>query len=230
MECTLVRLAISHSELFACWPDDPVAQLVAAADLVTIDPGGCVHRSGDEARFLYLVVSGSMHLTRCAASGRPFIYGIHLPGTFHGLGPILAQTPHINTSICRDRTTLVRIPAEILRKQVAADGRLSFPLFAALERRHLRATNLYLTASVSSTRCRVAALLKSFGSGKPRDRGPREIPLSQDKIAAMLGTRRQVINRALREIADEGAISVQYGRIVIDDFRKLEQIAPGDGT
>lgn len=168
-----------------------------------------------------------MHLTRAAASDRPFIYGIHLPGDFHGLGPILAQTPHINTSICKDRTTLVLIPAEVLRKQVAANGRLSFPLFAALERRHLRATNLYLTASVNSTRSRVAELLKTFGSSKPRGKESPEVHLSQDEIATMLGTRRQVINRALREMADEGAIHVRYGRIVVDDLQKLEQIAQG---
>lgn len=46
MQSTLVRLAITHSELFAGWPDDPVAQLIDAADLATIEPGQCVHRSG----------------------------------------------------------------------------------------------------------------------------------------------------------------------------------------
>ncbi|AZG08292.1 Crp/Fnr family transcriptional regulator [Pigmentiphaga sp. H8] len=229
VDCTLARLAVAHSELFSGWPDEPIARLIGAADLVTLEPGDCLHRSGDEARFLYLLVTGSMRLTRPVAGDRPFIFGIHLAGDFHGLGPILARTPHINTSICKDRTTLVRIPAEILRKQIADNGRLSFPLFAALERRHLRATNLYMTATVRSIRSRVAELLRSFGARRARSHTGGEIRLSQDEIATMLGTRRQVINRTLREMAGEGAIHVQYGRITVDDPALLERMAQDEG-
>ena len=51
------------------------------------------------------------------------------------------------------------------------------------------------------------------------------IDLSQDETTAMLGTRRQVVNRVLREMAATGAIEVQYGRIAIVDAEILEKMA-----
>ena len=41
----------------------------------------------------------------------------------------------------------------------------------------------------------------------------------------MLGTRRQVVNRVLREMAATGAIEVQYGRIAMVDGEILEKMA-----
>lgn len=226
MNETLGRLAISQSELFNDWPDEAIARLIQHADVLIVEPGTCVLRSGDAAQYLCLVVSGSMHLSRDMRSGSSFTAGLHLAGDFHGLGPVLAQRPHIYTAVCKERTVLVRIPADLLRDLVAVNGRLSFSLFAALERRHLQALNLHASAAVDSTQTRIAGLLKSINARGVRGRSNAEINLSQEEIAAMLGTRRQVVNRVLREMAATGAIHVQYGRIAIVDREKLDRLAP----
>jgi hypothetical protein len=41
----------------------------------------------------------------------------------------------------------------------------------------------------------------------------------------MLGTRRQVVNRTLREMAAEGVVSIQYGKISITDIEKLHKMS-----
>ncbi len=108
---------------------------------------------------------------------------------------------------------------------VAGNGRLSFSLFAALERRHLRAQDRHASAAVDSTQARIASLLKSLDARGMRGRANAEVILSQDEIATMLGTRRQVVNRVMREMAVQGAIRVQYGRISILDSAMLDQMA-----
>lgn len=226
MNDTLVRLAIRQSELFSDWPDEAIARLVANAVVLTVEPGTCVHHAGDPAKFVSLVVAGSMNLSRAMPHGRDFTGGLHLAGEFHGLGPVVAQTPHIFTAICKEKTVLVRIPGELLREMISANGRLSFSLFAALERRHLRAQVRHASAAVESIQARVAGLLKSIDARSVHGRGGSEVNLSQDEIATMLGTRRQVVNRALKDMAEEGAIRVEYGRILILDNDKLAQMAP----
>lgn len=225
MKEMLVRLAITQSELFNGWPDEAIARLIQDADVLVVEPGACFHRSGDTAKYLCLVVSGSMILSLDMPSGCSFTAGLQLAGDFHGLGPAIAQRPHTTTVVCKERTVLVRIPADQLRDLVAGNGRLSFSLFAALERRHLQALKLHASAAVNSTQARIAGLLKSINA-----RGARlsntAINLSQEEIAAMLGTRRQVVSRALREMAAAGAIHVQYGRISIVDREKLDRMAP----
>jgi CRP-like cAMP-binding protein len=159
-------------------------------------------------------------------SGRTFTAAVHLPGDFHGLAPVISQEPYIYTVLCKEKTVLVRIDGEVLRDIIAANGRLSFSLFSALERRFLRALNLHASAAVDSVQTRIAALLKSVDARSVKGRPADGISLSQDEIAGMLGTRRQVVNRALREMMAEGAIQAQYGRIAIIDREKLDKMAP----
>ena len=181
---------------------------------------------GDTAKHLCLIVSGSMHLTRDMPLGRSFTAGLHLAGDFHGLGPVIAQRPHIYTAVCKEKAVLVLIQADRLREMIATNGRLSFSLFAALEKRYIQALNLHASAAVNSTQARIASLLKSINARSARGRATSEINLSQDEIATMLGTRRQVVNRVLREMAAAGAIQVQYGRISIVDRAALAGMAP----
>lgn len=224
MSDTLARLAIVQSELFHDWPDEAIARLLDCAEVLVTEPGTCVHRSGDVADYLYIVVAGSMSVTQEMPSGRSFTAGVHLPGDFHGLGPVIARKPHIFTVVCKEKTVLVRISGEILRDIIATNGRLSFSLFGALERRYTEALSLHVSAAVNSTRARIADLLRSMDARSVRGRSAAGIKLSQDEMATMLGTRRQVVNRVLREMAAEGAIKVQYGRIAIVDSDKLDKM------
>lgn len=221
----VIRVSIAQSDLFSQWPGDAIARLVSTAELRDVAPGEKVHSSGDRATHLYLIASGSIVFSRVAASGRPFTMGRHAAGDFHGLGPVLTQSNYIHDAVCRERTLIVCIPGSALRELIGNDGRLSFSLFAALESRHLRARDLYVTASVASTRARIADLIKALSARGNAGRFSAEINLSQGEIAAMLGTRRQVVNRVLREMADSGVLDVQYGRITIIDFDKLSLMA-----
>jgi len=223
---TLVRLAITQSELFNAWPDETVSRLIEASAAHVVEAGECVHRAGDVAKYLSLVVSGSMTLTRDMKSGRVFTAGVQLPGDFHGLGPVMAQTPYIYTATCKEKTSLVRIPADLLRDIIAVNGRLSLSLFGALEKRYMQALHLHASAAVNSTQARIAGLLESIDERSVHVHATTQVNLSQDELATMLGTRRQVVNRVLRDMAQEGAIHVQYGRITIVDREKLRAMAP----
>lgn len=220
MSHTLIKLTITQSELFSSWPAECLERLIGAADAIVVEPGTCVHRAADAADFLYLLASGSMTLMRDMPSGDSFAGGLHLPGEFHGLGPVISRKPHIHTAICKEETVLVRLPAQLLRQMLANDGRLFFPIFSAMERRHLRALNLYAGAVMHSTQARIAALLVSVCARSPSG-STMQVKLSQNEIASMLGTQRQVINRALKNMESEEVIRVEYGRIMILDTKKL---------
>ena len=176
--------------------------------MLIVKPGTEIHRSGEPATYLYLIASGSMVFSRIPAANRPFTMGRHVAGDFHGLGPVLTQTHFIHYAVCREPTVLVRIPGTVLRDLVNHNGTLAFSLFSALEQRHLRARDLYVSAAVLSTRARIADLLRSLSLRINAGRYSADINLSQDEIAEMPGTRRQVINRVLRDMASAGDVQV----------------------
>lgn len=225
MEKTLVRLAVSQSELFANWPTGAISRLVQASDSITVEENTILHLTNDVPTYVYLLASGSMQLIREIPSGRNFIAGIQLAGDFHGIGPVITQLPHIYTVKCREKTVLVRIPGELLRNILSSDGNLAFSLMSAMANRHRDALNRYEGAAILSTRERVATLFITIYKKSIRAGSVSSVNLAQEEIAAMLGTRRQVINRVLREMEAEGAISIKYKRILISNMSKLEEMA-----
>jgi CRP/FNR family transcriptional regulator, cyclic AMP receptor protein len=220
----IARVAITQSELFSAWPADAVARLVAEADVVRCDDGAPLHRAGDPPRYLYMIAAGGLRLTRPSLKGRKSTTWPQFPGEYHGLGPVISDTPHPDHASCKGQTQLVRIPGGLLRELLRRDGRLALAVFASFYRRYRHAAHLYETASTHAVRARIAALLQSVLA---RSRRVRAIDLSQDEIAAMLGTRRQVVNRELRAIAAAGAVRLDYGRITVLDPKILNQLALG---
>lgn len=224
METTLVRLVISQSELFSTWPADTVSRLVKAAHLTTVEADTVLLRTGDTAQFLHILATGSIRLVRGTPSGRNFTAGLHLPGDYHGLGPAITQVPYFYTAVCKEKSVLVKIPAPLLREVLREDGHLAFTLFAALGQRHRRALDHFESAATHPTKARVAQLLRAIHARSKRGGEPAEISLSQDEIATMLGTRRQVVNKVLGIMAEEGILEIRYGKIAITDLAKLQKM------
>ena len=221
----LARLAIRNSELFAEWPEQAAALLSQHSEVIHAEAGACVHEAGAPSEFLFLIASGSVELHRLMPSGRELTVQVYLVGTFHGLGPVMTQSPYLHRAVAKERAVLVRIPGHVVRDLVTANGRLSFSLFAALEQRHLSAVHRHSSASVNSVRARIAEQLLLMDDRNVRQHAEREIALSQEEIAAMLGTGRQVVNRSLQELSKSGAVEILYGRIAIRDRKELVRIA-----
>jgi CRP-like cAMP-binding protein len=72
-------------------------------------------------------------------------------------------------------------------------------------------------ATLQSTRARIARRLLLISSGdvtmSPRSR--QDVSLSQDTLAMMLGITRQTLSLELKAMAEKGALTLRYGRIVI---------------
>ena len=60
-------------------------------------------------------------------------------------------------------------------------------------------------------------LLEGKNGGTPR--------LTQELLAAMAGSRREVVGRALKALSQEGAIRLERGRIHVLDHKVLERLA-----
>ncbi|CAG2158913.1 hypothetical protein LMG26411_06293 [Cupriavidus numazuensis] len=151
---------------------------------------------------------------------------LYFAGDFHGIGPALTNSPLIYTATCKQPTTLVRIPANVLRELVYRDGRLAIGLFAALDRRYREALWRHESATMLPTHERVADLLRSFMARNIPSCTAGDVKLSQDEIATLLGVRRQVVNRALRKLEADGIVRIQYGGLTVLDVAKLSALAP----
>ncbi len=186
--------------------------------------GELLHVCGEVCPHLFLVASGCIRLFSVASDGREFTTWLHFAGDPHAIGPALLGSKYQNNAKSRGETKLVRIEGALIRESIARNGRLAFDVMAAMDRHRTAGSLLHERAATHSLEARIAGLLGLIVARQGRDRSL--IELSQDEIAGMLGTRRQVVNRALRQLQERGLVEVGYRGVCVLDAEGLAALLP----
>jgi len=202
---------LSTSEL------DAIAKLIVER---TVEKGDMLFLEGESAEVLYFVVSGAVKAFKTSAEGKEQILCILRPGdSFNdvpafdrGPSPVSAQamTPVVLYEISKnDLTSIIRnYPAVALNVIQVLAGRV----------RHM--VSLVEDLSFRNVIGRVAKiLLENAGDGSGP--GPK---LTQQEMAAIAGTAREVVGRSLKTLEEEGAIKLDRHRIVINDKKALQDM------
>jgi CRP-like cAMP-binding protein len=98
--------------------------------------------------------------------------------------------------------------------------------FAILTIEHLEnALRVVASLMPNDAVARVASRLQSLMIADSR--GGRDLTVTQGDLASMCGLSRQTVNRALRRLADLGAIAAHYGTVSVVDPERLRGLASG---
>jgi CRP-like cAMP-binding protein len=204
-----------------------------------VGKGEAVYRQGDPPVELYQLVEGTVKICNFSRDGREITTGEFQPGDCFGEMGVIDGLPRVSHAIA-SRDAVVRVLGKARFEELAArfpevDRQLALMLCRRV--RLLYALNE--EASELSLHQRVArTVLRLASSRAPQDPG-RElyITISQEEMGQMLGASRQSINKELKSLAEEGTLSLRYGRIYIRDLEQLrhqyehllgmEQITPG---
>jgi CRP-like cAMP-binding protein len=196
---------------------DSIRQLIFEKNA---DRGEMVVFEGEPAEVLYFVASGAVKVFKMSAEGKEQILNIMRPGNainevsiFDGdPNPTSAQTmgPAVLYGIRKlDLETILQDYPQVAQNTVRV---------LASRVRHL--VSLVEDLSFKHVIGRVAKILiEQAGDGKTP--GPR---LTQQEIAAMAGTAREVVGRSLKSLEEFGAIRLDGHRIVITDEKALREM------
>ena len=175
---------------------------------------------GDWSDFLYFLISGVVKVYKASADGKEQILHIATQGeslndvsTFDG-GPnsasMLAMTPVLLYGIRKsDLETLFRDHFKVALNTIKA-----------LANRVRRDSTLVKDLSFTKVTGRLAKMLLKHAEAET-DAWPR---LTQQDMADMVGTAREVVNRSLRTLEENGAIKLERHGIVITNKKALEDI------
>ena len=174
---------------------------------------------------LHILKSGSAKIYRLSPQGRQYIVKILADGdTFNEVSVFGGGENPVNAAALEECEVWV-IKGEILRELT-----LAHPLYAQKIINNFANNLRNLVHRVSGMAFyqvthRLARLLIKL----PEDSlsGENSARLTQDQIAARLGSVREVIARSLRELERGGAIRVENRRIYIVDREKLESFSEG---
>jgi CRP-like cAMP-binding protein len=179
-------------------------------------PEGC------QPPFLVVIVRGALVLAVTGNDGRRSVIGLLGPGDVHGESSLQPSDPPLARPEARTLTpcTTIVLPPHELHRHMARDPTVSGWLVRSLTRK-IGDLQVRLAATLDlGVRERTFALLLILAErwGYPSGRGTvLDLSLSQELLAALAGTSRESVNRALRDLRASGLVLRTGRRYVIPD-------------
>jgi CRP-like cAMP-binding protein len=176
---------------------------------------------GAPADILYFVVSGAVKVYKVSADGKEQIFRIIRPGDSFNDVPVLSGGMNLTSAAAMSPVVLNGIKKKDLENVVREHPQLAMNLVHVLSRRVEELMSLVEDFSFRHVSGRVAKILLEYLDGSEAEK-PR---LTQQEIAAIIGTAREMVGRSLKNLEQEGAIKMERNRIVITNKSVLQDIA-----
>ncbi len=199
------------------------AALARTAARRRLDADQVIFWEGDPCAGLHVVEAGMIKILRMSKEGREqIVHTVQAGEIFNEVGA-LDGGPNPATTIALTEAVVWCIPrsglAEIARRYPA----LAWALIGSMARRTRQLLGLVEDLSLRSVRSRLARLL--LRQALANDSGDVPRLLTQEEMAAQLGTVREMVGRSLRGLAADGVIEFDRHRIVILDADRLSEEA-----
>ena len=186
----------------------------------TVEPGEVILLEGESAEVLYLIVSGVVKVFKTSSEGKEQILNIVRPGESFNEAPIFDSSSNSVSAQAMGPVVLYGIRKSDLEGILRAHPQVALNVIKVLASRVRHLVSLVVDLSFRHVVGRLAKiLLETTGDGA----GPRS-PLTQQEMAAMAGTAREVISRSLKSLEEARVIRLDRHRIVITDEAALKEM------
>lgn len=214
------EIILGQIEYFAQLPEAELHALADNARRLQYDAGDALFHEGDPAPGLFYLCRGGVKAVRYSSEGRQLIIREFGPGeTFNEVGA-LDGSPNAATVVATKRETeVLLIPGEDVRGLVTRYPDLGAKIMEAMANKLRFAMGKVNRLALMDVKARLAAHLVDTADQNGELRG-----VSQEELAAQLGTVRQVVGRILNELQKAGTLQVQRGIIRIIDHHALDDL------
>jgi CRP/FNR family transcriptional regulator len=186
----------------------------------TADRAEMVLLEGELVENLYFVASGAVKVFKTSAEGKEQILNIVRPGESFNDVPIFDGGPNPVSARAMGPVLLYGIKKNDMEAILRTHPQIALNVIKVLARRVRHLVSLVEDLSFRHVISRVAKILFEHIGGE-MGREPR---LTQQEMAAMAGTAREVVGRSLKALEEQGAIKLDRHHIIITDKEALQKI------
>jgi CRP/FNR family transcriptional regulator len=179
---------------------------------------------GETTDVLYFVGEGVVKVFKTSADGKEQILRIIRPGDSFNDVPVLNGGVSLVSAAAMSPVTLYAINKSDLEKVMRDHPQIALNIIKVLSQRVEELISLVEDLSFRHVNGRVAKVLLEYAGDKTGDR-PR---LTQQEMAAMIGTAREMVGRSLKSLEGAGAIRMERNKIIITDRKALRATAGVD--
>lgn len=195
--------------------------LAAVIERRVVKKGKCLMRSEEAGEFIMFIVSGELKVALSGSGGREFIVDILGPGDFFGELTLLTGEPRSADVEALEDSAILVLARRDFEKHILMNSGLSRALLRnlALRLRHttLKAGDLALLDVYR----RLARVLKSLSEKNHSAAGQSRViekrPTHRE-LAALSGTSREMVTRALRDLEMAGHIRSEGRRLILQSL------------
>jgi len=177
-----------------------------------------VYHQGDPAAHAYVVVDGLVKVLLLDENGRELLVSLHRRGEFFGELALFEQGPRDGTAVCVVATTALQIARDGALRVLGRNEGARRYMFERLTRTIRKLESQVGDLAFLDVASRLAKYLVEVGrAGK--------MALTQDDLAAAIGSTRMTVNKLLADFERRGLIEVGRRNIrVLDESSLLREI------
>jgi len=187
--------------------------------------GEVIFRKGDVSGGLGVVLSGSVRTVISSPEGREQVLKVFGPGRTFGDIPVFDNDPQPADAVAVSESTVVFVPSDQLIELLKRQPEAAIDVVRLFASRLRAYKQIVEDLSLRTVVARIARLLvdRARGAQTLVEESANSSPdYTQDELAALVGSVREVVQRALKTLEHAGFIQMARGRISVIDVDALE--------
>ena len=220
--------ALRRTALFNELDEDTLRALAARAIERRFQKDELLFVAGEEAHGLYVIVEGAVRAFRESADGREQVIHVERAGASFAEVPVFDDGAFPSTVAAETDSVLLFIDKRDVRNLCLEHPQIALAALKVLAGRLRRCAELVETLSLREVGQRLARFLLA----EARARGVRTkdgfevtLTVTNQQIAARVGSVREVVSRALTRLQQDGLVALKGRRLSIPDEEALSAYA-----
>jgi CRP/FNR family transcriptional regulator len=215
--------ALGQNSYFSNLNQAILDKLVPGVTLQAYERGEVIFWEGEACAGLHIIQQGSVKLFKTSHSGRELIINFLEEGATFNEVPVFDEGENPVNAAALEPSSIWVVEAEVIQAAMREHPEVYRAAIANLTQNLRMLVRKVEELSFYQVTNRLARLITQL---QPEQlAGDSPVRLTQDQIAARLGTVREVVARALRELERSGAIQIKHRKIAIRDEEMLRDWA-----
>lgn len=208
-------------------PESILNYIMSNGEQISLEKGAFIYHPGDSASYVYLLEEGHVFVSRMQEDGKELVTNfIDKDGIFGAVTLFCGAKEYSTYAKAKSNVTLNRIQREKFEQEVLNNSVFTAEWMQWLDidrnRNESKMRDLMLYGKNGALDSILIRLSNSFG--KIVDDGILiNTPLTNQELAQLCGTSREVINRMLSNLKKDGIISVEKKYIKVHHIEQLQK-------
>ncbi len=190
----------------------------------TFRRGDMILLEDDPSGVIYFVVSGAVKSFKTSIEGKEQILCLLRAGESFNDVPVLDGGANLASAVAITPVLLYGMTRTDLEELLRESPAVAMNVIKVLSKKVRHFVSMVEDLSFRDVTSRVAKLLLEYAADHGAPEEPHRPRLTQQEMAAMVGTAREVVGRSLKALEDEGAIRMDRHRIVVTNRKALQQM------